>query len=100
MITKNDLSKETQANYLRMLNQLGFTEEWGEVALNEKTLENWEDPRYCAFGLFKNKSFQQQVNKRIKNTDTITIDYVWGELGRLVEYVNELEERIAKLEAK
>ena len=106
MITKDDLKEQTRQNYLSALNQLGKTEEWGQTALNEKRLEDWETPKGSTFGLFFLPSFQQQVAKKMGRKEVMTIDnlkiIVDGDRdyvnNTLVPFINGLEERIIKLE--
>lgn len=99
-----DLSKERQFDYRDTLNRLGYGDEWGKVALTINPKENWEQ---FGFGAFNLSWFQKKVNGMVNTKKVITVDTLQAELDdfkkyvdELIDFVNQLEERIIELEEK
>lgn len=98
-----DLSPARKDDFIRTITRLGKSEEWGSTALKINPVENWEQ---FGFGCFEQPWLQVRVSKMLKGKD-ITVDTVNAELNELsnqldslIDFVNELEKRVALLERK
>ena len=98
-----DLSFTRKNDFTATLVRLGKSEEWGKAALKINPLENWEQ---YGFGCFEQPWLQVRVSKMLNGKD-ITVDTVNAELNeinkqldKLIDFVNQLEERIKRLEER
>lgn len=99
-----DFDEEMRVSFFETINRLGKSEEWGRAALRINPKQNWE--QYHGFGAFNQPWMEARVAGILKGSD-MTVDKTYAELQalkteykQLVNFVNDLEKRIAKLEGE